>query len=187
MRDEDLVAGALEGWFDAVQGSVELDGSDHREGFAGGKVPLESGEQVHGVDADVDEDVESGDVSHGDGDEAAVGVVHEQVAAEGAGGVIVDAAGAVGDVAHDEGFGAGAEASDDVGDGGGEEEETFGELQGDSLGARAADAVDGFGELEGVVGGQEGDGGGYVGVVKDGGGNLVESSGCASGLRDWGE
>ena len=77
--------------------------------------------------------------------------MHEQVAAEGASGVVVDAAGAIGDVAHDEGFGAGTELGEDVGDGGGEHEETLRHLEGDFGGARGADAVDGFLYLEVVV------------------------------------
>lgn len=150
-----------------------MDGAYYGEGFPGGEVALERREEVGGVDADVDEDVEGGDLRDGDGDEAAVRVVHEEVAAEGARGVVVDAAGAVGDVGHDEGFGAGAEAGDDVGDGGREEEEAFGELEGDFLGLRGPDAVDGFVELEAVVGREEGYRCCDVGVVEDLWGYLV--------------
>ena len=137
-----------------------------------------------GVDADVDEDVEGGDFGYVDGDQAAVRVVHEEVAAKGAGGVVIDAAGAVGDVAHDEGFGAGAEAGEDVGDGGGEEEETFGELEGDFFGAGGADAMDCLWDLEGIVGWEESYCFDDVGVVEDLGWDLVQSSGCSSGLGD---
>ena len=167
MRDQDGEARALEGGYEAVQGGVELDGSDQGEGFAGGEVAGEGREEVRRVDADVDEDVQRFDLRHVDGDEAAVGVVHEEVAAECPRRVVVDAACAVGDVAHDEGFGARAEAREDVGDGGGEEEEAFGELERDFLRRRAADAVDGFGDFEAVVCREEGDCGEDVWVVGD--------------------
>lgn len=137
-----------------------------------------------GVDADVDEDVEGGDFGYVDGDQAAVCVVHEEVAAEGAGGVVIDAAGAVCHIAHDDGFGAGAEAGEDVGDGGGEEKETFGELEGDFFGAGGANAMDCLWDLEGVVGWEERYCFDDVGVIKDLGWDLVQGSGCPSGLRD---
>ena len=79
---------------------------------------LGGGEEVGGVDADVDEDVEGFDLGYVYGDETAVGVVDEEITAHGSRGVVVDAAGSVGDVAHDEGFDAGAELGEDVGDGG---------------------------------------------------------------------
>lgn len=173
MRDEHFVAGALEHGLERVQGRVELDGAYYGEGFTRGEISLQRREQVGRVDADVDEDVEGRDFGDRDGDEAAVRVVHEEVAPQGPRGVVVDAAGAVGDVGHDEGFGARAEAGDYVGDGGGEEEEAFGELEGDLFGEAGPDAVDGFGELEAVVGGEEGYCGCYVGVVEDLRGYLV--------------
>lgn len=150
-----------------MQRGVELDRADHCDCLAGGEVAGDSREEVRGVDGDVDEDVEGGDLGDGDGDEAGVRVVHEEVAGEGAGREVVDAAGAVGDVAHDDGFDARAELGEDVGDGGGEEEEAFGHLEGYFGGAVGADAVDGFVEFEGVVGGEEGDGRVDVGIVED--------------------
>lgn len=135
LRDEDFEAGAFEDGFEAVQGGVELDGADGGDGLAGLEVAFERGEEVRGVDADVDENVQRFDLGDVHGDQAAVGVVDEQVAAEGARGVVVDAAGAVGDVAHDEGLDARAELGEDVGDGGREDEQAFGELEGDSFGA----------------------------------------------------
>jgi hypothetical protein len=113
---------------------------------------------VRDVDLDVDEDVEGLDLGDIDGDEAGVGVVDEHVAAECSGGVVVDAAGAVGDVAHDDDLNPGAKLGQDVGDGGGEEEEAFGHLESDLFGAGGADAVDALVELEIVVAGEEGDG-----------------------------
>lgn len=185
LRDEDLEAGLFEGAAHAVDGGVELDGADDGDGLARGEVALERGQEVGGVDADVDKDVEGLDLCHVDGDEAAVGVVDEQVAAHGAGGVVVDAAGAVGDVAHDEGLDTRAELGEDVGDGGGEEEEALRHLQGDLLGARGADAVDGFGNFEAVVGGEDGDGGLECRIIEDLGGYLVQKAWASSRLCDY--
>ncbi len=107
---------------------------------------------MRGVDGDVDEDVEGGDLGRGDRYQAGVRVVHEQVTAQSASGVVIDAAGAVGDVAHDEGFASRTELGEDVGDGGCEQEETFRELKGHTFGTGRADPMDCFGDLERVVG-----------------------------------
>ena len=171
---EHAEAGALEGGADAVDGGIELDGAHEGDGLSRGEVALQRGEQVGRVDADINEDVERLDLGDINGDEAAVRVVHEQVAAECAGGVVVDAARAIGDVAHDEGLDARAELDEDVGDGGGEEEQALGHLEGDLSGARGADAVDGLGDLEAVVGGEQGYGGPEVGVLCDFLGHLVQ-------------
>ena len=80
MRDEDAETGAFEGGFYAVEGGVELDGSYYCDGFAGGEVAFEGGDEVGGVDANVDEDVEGfyrGDVHR---DETAMRVMYQQVA-----------------------------------------------------------------------------------------------------------
>lgn len=121
LRDQDVEAGAFEEWFDGVERGVELDGADHGDCFSGLEVALQRREEVGSVDADVDEDVESLDLCDVDGYEAAVRVVDQDVASERSGGVVVYAACAVGDVAHDEGLGPWAELRQDVGDGGGEE------------------------------------------------------------------
>ena len=134
LRDEDFVAGAFEDGFQPVQGSVELDGADGGDSFGGGEVALQGGDEVRGVDADVDEDVEGFDLGHVDGDQATMGVVDQQVAAQSPRGVVVDAACAVRDVAHDEGLCARAELGEDVGDGRGEDQETLWELQGNAFG-----------------------------------------------------
>ena len=55
-------------------------------------------------------------------------VVHHEFAAQGARGEVVDAAGAVGDVAHDDGVRARV-LRDDVGDGRPEHAEALGELK----------------------------------------------------------
>ena len=173
LRDDGRVAGAGEERPECVQRVGKLDGADEGEGAAGGDVGREGREQVRGVDADADEDVEGRDAGDRDGDQAAVRVVHEEVAAEGPRGVVVDAAGAVGDVGHDEGGGVGAEARQNVGDGRREEEEPFGELQRDFAGVAAADAVDRFGDFEGVVGREARDRFVDGRVVEDGGWDLV--------------
>ena len=69
------------------------------------EVRLQRLDEVETVELDVDEDVEHGDVGglvHGD--EAAVAVVHHQLAAEGARRVVVHAARAVRHVRHDDGL-----------------------------------------------------------------------------------
>lgn len=126
-----------------------------------------------GVDADIDEDVEGLDLGHVYGDQAAVCVVDEEVAAKCARCVVVDAAGAVGHVAHDQGFDARAELSQDVGYGCGKDEEAFGELECHAFGARGADAVDGLGDLKGVVAWEEFDGGEDFRVFENLGRDLV--------------
>lgn len=73
---------------------------------------------MRGVDADIDEDVESFDLCDVYWDETAVRVVDKEIATQGARGIVVDAAGAVCDVSHDEGFCSWAELGDDIGDGG---------------------------------------------------------------------
>lgn len=156
-----------------MQRGVELDRPDHGYCFAGCEVAVQCRKEVLGVDGDIDEDVEGLDLCDIHGDEAGMGIVDEEVAAEGAGGVVVDAAGAVGDVSHDDCFNAWAELGEDVGDGGGEEEEAFRHLEGYFGGAVGADAVDGLVEFERVIRGEEGDGGVDVGVIEDLGRDLV--------------
>ena len=62
-------------------------------------------------------------------------VVNEEVSLEGGGGEVVDAAGAVGDVAEDETVIGAGEGGEDVREVEGVHEETFGKLEGDALGA----------------------------------------------------
>ena len=117
-------------------------------------------------------------------------IVDQDVCPQGSGRVVVYAAGAVGDVAHDYRLRAGAELGQDIGDCGCEEEEAFGHLEGDGFygggGGGAADAVDGFGEFEVVVGGEEGDGCVDGGVLQDGVGDVVKSAGGAAAGCDYG-
>ena len=182
LRHNGSVAFALQQRDYAVDGCVELNGADEGDGLSSGEVLSYGVDEVASVDANGDEDVQSGHVGDGDGYQAAVRIVDKQVATEGAGGEVVDAACAVGHVAHDQGGGAGAEAREDVGDGGGEEEQALGKLQGDGGGARGADAMDAFVDLEVVVRRQEGDGGVDVGVVEDRVGDRVQGAGGAARL-----
>lgn len=104
----------LQSVLDTVDGGVELNGADHGDGLACGEVALEGGKEVSDVDADVDKDVESLDLCHVDGDETAVGVVDEEIASERPRCVVVDAAGAIGDIAHDECLDAWAKLHEDI-------------------------------------------------------------------------
>lgn len=103
-------------------------------------------------------------------------VVHQQVAAKRAGSVVVDAAGPVRDVAHDERLRPGAEGCHDVGDERREQQKSFGKLQRYIACGERADAVDRLVELEGVVGREVCNSGVEGGVLEDGGRDLVEGA-----------
>lgn len=121
-----------------------------------------------GVDLDVDEDVEAGDGGGVDGDQAAVAVVDEEVGAEGGGRKVVNAAGAVGDIAEDEALGDGGEGGEYVGEDQGVHEEAFRQLEGDALGVGGTNPPDALVDLKVVVGGEQGDGGVERCVFEDG-------------------
>lgn len=145
-----------------------MDCPGDNEGFgAGFEVQSDGVDEVGHVDFDVDENVEAGDSGGVNGDEAAVAVVDEEVRTEGGGGEVVDAAGAVGDVAEDVAMGDGGEGGEDVGEGKRVHEETLWKLEGDALGARGEHAPNGLVNLEVVVGGKDGDGGVEKWVVED--------------------
>lgn len=182
---EDAEARGLEGAAHAVDGGVELDGAHEGDRLAAGKVALERRQQVRRVDANVDKDVQRLDLGHVDGDQAAVRVVHQHVAAQRPRRVVVYAARAVGDVAHDERLDAWAKLRQDVGDGGGEEEKALGHLQRNLGRARGADAVDGFGDLEAVVGRKQRDRFLEVGVLGDFGRYPVEKPRRSSWFGGW--
>ena len=105
-------------------------------------------------------------------------VVDQQVAVESTCGVVVDAAGAVCDIAHDQIFGLGAEGAEDVADCGRKKEEAFRKLEGDLLTLKTSNAVDGFVDLEAVVCGEESDGFINGWVVQDIFRYLIEGSGA---------
>lgn len=122
LGDHDLMTPLPQRRRKLVNRRVELDRPDEGECPSRIEVPHHRLDQVFDVDPDVDENVQRLDLGHMDRDETAVGVVNHQIAAERPGGEVVDAAGPVRDVAHDERFDSGAELDEDVGDGGGEEE-----------------------------------------------------------------
>ncbi len=156
-----------------MQCCVELDCSDGSDRLAWLEVALEGGEKVGCVDADVDEDIEGFDLCYIDRNQAGVGVVDEEVTAEGPRRVIVNAACAVSDVSHDEGFGAWAELSKNIGYCGREEKKAFGKLEGYALCTGCSDTVDGFGDFKRVVLWEEIDGGENIGIIEDLGGYLI--------------
>ena len=89
----------------SLQGRHELHRAHQAQPRRRREVRLQRLDEVETVELDVDEDVEHGDVGglvHGD--EAAVAVVHHQLAAEGARRVVVHAARAVRHVRHDDGL-----------------------------------------------------------------------------------
>jgi len=110
LRDKNRAALGAQGGGQAVDRGVELDCADESEVGGGLEVALDGSEEVGDVDANINEDIKGFDRRDRDGDQAAVGVVHEEVAAQGSRCVVVDAACAVRYVAHYQGRGAGAEA-----------------------------------------------------------------------------
>ena len=111
-----------------MQRGVELYGTDHGNLRPGLEVALNSGKQMRDIDADIDEDIESLDLSDADRDQTAVRIVDEQIAAKRSRGIIIYAASAVCDITHDESADSMTKASQDVGYGGREEQQTFREL-----------------------------------------------------------
>ena len=80
LRDLDGAALGAQRGRDLVDRGVELDCADQREGGGGLEVAVDCGEEVRDVDGDVDEDVQCFDRRDGHGDQAAVGVMDEEVA-----------------------------------------------------------------------------------------------------------
>lgn len=103
-------------------------------------------------------------------------VVDEEVAPQRAGSEIVNAARAVGHVAHYGSVGARTELCENVRDHGCKHEESFGHLECDVFGTGGADAVDGLVDFEVVVAGEERDGGVDVGIFEDALRNGVEGT-----------
>ena len=123
-------------WWGRLAGR-RLHGPDEEQALLGGKVVGERGDEVVGVDGDVDEDVEHGERAAIDRDETRVPIVHEEVRAERTRGEVVDAARAVRHVAehhalHDR------EARDHVRERASEHLESFRELQRHGLCTRSA-------------------------------------------------
>ena len=156
--DEDVVSRRAKLWCDAVQRGIKLNGPDHGDGAARLEVAIDARQEVFDVNGDIDKDVQRGDLGDVDRDETAVCVVDQHVAAERSCGVVVDAAGAVRHVSHDQRVGSGAELCDDVADGGGEEEQSLGHLQRDLLRSGISNSMDRLVQFKVVVLRQQSDG-----------------------------
>lgn len=106
-----------------------MHGGDHCESLRRFEVQLDALDKVRQIEANVDENVlhrhAFGDV---DRHQTAMTVVHEKIAAERTSRIVVDAARAVSDVAHDDGVGAG-ESVYNVGNDTRVRQQTFGKLQ----------------------------------------------------------
>lgn len=103
------------------------------------------------IDRNVDKNVQSGDLRVGDGNQATMGIVHQQIASKRSGGIVIYAAGAIGHIAHDQGLGARTELRQDIRYGRRKHEQTFWHLQSDSFGLYRADAMYGLVDFERVV------------------------------------
>ncbi|GAB4836134.1 hypothetical protein Ancab_001049 [Ancistrocladus abbreviatus] len=93
-------------------------------------------------------------------------MVDEEVGSKRSGSKVVDATGAVGDVAEDEALVGAREGLEDVGENQGVHQEALGELEGHALGLGGEDAVDAPVDLEVVVGREERDGGIQCGITE---------------------
>ena len=120
-----------------------------------------------GIDCDVHKDVKRGDLGSGHRNEATVGIMDQEIAAQCTRSIIIYTAGAVRHIAHDQGLGSRTELSQDIGYGGGKHEQTFRHLQRDSFGLQTANAVDCFVYLEGIIWRQQGNGGINVRILEN--------------------
>ena len=102
-----------------MKGGVELDSSYHSKSLSGLKISFKSGKEMVCVDTDVDKDVESLDFRDIDRYKATVSVMHQEVAAQSSGGIIINTASPVGHITHNKGINFGAKSSKNIGDGGG--------------------------------------------------------------------
>lgn len=100
-------------------------------------------------------------------------VMDEEIGVEGGGGEVIDATGAISDIAKNEAVGGLGESGEDIGDDEGVHEKAFGELKGNAGGAGGEDSPYALVNLEVVVGGKKGDGGVQGRIVEDGIGDLV--------------
>lgn len=134
-----------------MDGGIELNSADYGDGLPSSKVAFQRRKKVRSIDANVNKDVERLDLGDINRDKATMSIVHQQVTAQRPRRVVINTAGAIRHVPHDEGLDAGAKLRQDVGDCRGEEEQALGHLQGDLFRPRGPDAVDGLGDLEAVV------------------------------------
>lgn len=134
-----------------LQGGNELDGAHEQQPLLFGEVEFHRFDEMNGVDLDVDENVQHLN-AFGliDGHQATVAVVHQQIDAQGFGGVIVDATRAVRDVAHDDRVRVG-EPFDDVAQLHREHGQAFGHLERDAFGLHLPQPPYGLGQFEIVI------------------------------------
>lgn len=93
---------------------VKLDRTNQGDALPGGEVLGDGIHEVCGVNADRDEDVQRRDLCNGYWDQTAVRIVDQEVATKRSCSVVVYAACAVGNVAHDQSRDARAELREDV-------------------------------------------------------------------------
>jgi hypothetical protein len=137
------------------------------------------------VDLNVNEDVQGLNFGHVNWNQARMRVVDEHITAQCPCGVVVDAAGTVGHIAHDESVRARAKLRQDIRNGSSKQKETFWHLQGDLLGARGANAVDCFVDFKVIIGWKQGNGVVDGLVVEDMVGDIVEGTCVASTWGDY--
>ena len=99
-----------------MQSGVELNRANHGYRAAGLEVASDGSHEVLDVDLDINEDVEGLDLGDADRNQTAVSVVDEDVAAKSTRSIVVNAACAVGDIAHDNGLCAGTKLREDIRD-----------------------------------------------------------------------
>lgn len=97
-----------------MKGGVELDCADCCDCLSGLEIAFERRDEVCCVDADVHKDIKRLDGRDVHGNQATMRIMHQKIATQCARCVIVYAAGAVRDVAHDECLDAIAEFGEDI-------------------------------------------------------------------------
>jgi hypothetical protein len=108
--------------------------------------------------------------------------MNKNIATESTSCVIVNAACAVGHIAHNQGFRSRTEACEDVRDCSGKYEQTFRKLESDLRRTRGSDSVYCFRNFEGIVRGKECYCGVDIRVVEDLRRNIVQGASCPTGL-----
>ena len=103
MRDYGVEALAPEDWHDAVDCGVELDGADERYCFPRGEVGRYGVDEVLRINTNRHEDIQCCYLRDRHRNQATMRVMYKKVAAQGSGGKVIDAACAIGHIAHDQG------------------------------------------------------------------------------------
>lgn len=165
-----------------MDGGIELDGTDQRYRLAGWKVLCYSVDEVRGVNADRNEDVQRRDLGDCYRYQAAMRIVYEKIATQRSSCIVVDAARSIRHIAHDQRRCAWTEACQDIRYRGRKQQQAFGKLQSNGSRARGPYTMDTFVDLEAVVWGEEGDGFVDVGIVKDVVGDGIQRAGSTTRL-----